>query len=186
MSKLYKDLNYDTDRVMQPGDPISSPDGMTEVRANDNGTATLSHMVQPSGLNPPLIEFNNFSGYTGSVQMKGPFTTQEGWYGYVENSAPDPTDMSGFMSGWVIVAPSSSFMDHPMLWIDSNEVNVLIFDIDTASPIAKSYGDSPQPIESITITRSTPSPVVTTERILTESDFGDIASVLDAINGEVV
>lgn len=42
MSKLYKELNYDTDRVMQPGDPITSPNGNTSVSANNNGTATLS------------------------------------------------------------------------------------------------------------------------------------------------
>ena len=42
MSKLFKELNYDTDRVMQPGDPITSPNGNTSVSANNNGTATLS------------------------------------------------------------------------------------------------------------------------------------------------
>jgi len=41
MSKLFKELNYDTDRVMQPGDPITSPDGKTKVVANNDGTATL-------------------------------------------------------------------------------------------------------------------------------------------------
>ena len=41
MSKLYKELNYDTDRVMQPGDPITSPDGQVSVSANNDGTATL-------------------------------------------------------------------------------------------------------------------------------------------------
>ncbi len=42
MSKLYKELNYDTDRVMQPGDPITSPNSGTSVSANNNGTATLT------------------------------------------------------------------------------------------------------------------------------------------------
>ena len=42
MSKLYKELKYDTDRVMQPGDPLTSLDGNTQVNANDDGTATLT------------------------------------------------------------------------------------------------------------------------------------------------
>lgn len=46
MSKLFKELNYDTDRVMQPGDPLTSPDGKTVVSANNNGTATLNTTVQ--------------------------------------------------------------------------------------------------------------------------------------------
>lgn len=46
MSKLFKELNYDTDRVVQPGDPLTSPDGKTVVSANNNGTATLNTTVQ--------------------------------------------------------------------------------------------------------------------------------------------
>jgi hypothetical protein len=41
MSKLFKELNYDTDRVMQPGDPITSPDGNIKVKANNDGTASI-------------------------------------------------------------------------------------------------------------------------------------------------
>ena len=41
MSKLFKELNYDTDRVMQPGDSLTSPDGNVSVSANIDGTATL-------------------------------------------------------------------------------------------------------------------------------------------------
>ena len=45
MSKLFKELNYDTDRVMQPGDPTTSPNGDTSVSANNDGTATLRSSV---------------------------------------------------------------------------------------------------------------------------------------------
>ena len=41
MSKLYKNLQYDTDYVMQPGDPLTSPDGNNRVQVNDNGTASI-------------------------------------------------------------------------------------------------------------------------------------------------
>lgn len=162
---------------------IVSSSSTTSVTANDDGTATISHTTA-SELGPPLVEFDNFSGYTGSVQMKGPFTTQEGWWGYVSDSVPDPTDMFGFMSGWAIVAPEVGFRDHPMLWNDGNEASVLVYDIDTATPEARSYAQ--QSVSSITITRSGTPPVTTVERVLTESDLGDIDAVLDAINGEVV
>ena len=42
MSKLFKELNYDTDRVMQPGDPLTSPNGQVSVSANNDGTASIS------------------------------------------------------------------------------------------------------------------------------------------------
>ena len=42
MSKLYKNLQYDTDYVMQPGDPLTSPNGDVEVHSNDDGTASVS------------------------------------------------------------------------------------------------------------------------------------------------
>lgn len=41
MSKLYKNLQYDTDYVMQPGDPLTNPDGNNRVQVNDNGTASI-------------------------------------------------------------------------------------------------------------------------------------------------
>ena len=44
MSKLFKDLNYDTDRVMQPGDPITSPDGKNEIAVSDDGVASVHHL----------------------------------------------------------------------------------------------------------------------------------------------
>lgn len=44
MSKLFKELNYDTDRVMQPGDPITSPDGKNEVVLSDDGVAAVHHL----------------------------------------------------------------------------------------------------------------------------------------------
>lgn len=42
MAKLYKELQYDTDKVMQPGDALESPDGKTLVRSNNDGTATIT------------------------------------------------------------------------------------------------------------------------------------------------
>ena len=48
MSKLYKNLQYDTDWVMQPGDPITSPDGETGVRADNDGTAKLLYSYTKS------------------------------------------------------------------------------------------------------------------------------------------
>ena len=42
MSKLYKNLEYETDLVSQPGDPITSPDGTTSVSANNDGTITVT------------------------------------------------------------------------------------------------------------------------------------------------
>ena len=77
MSKLYKNLQYDTDQVMQPGDPLTSPNGDVEVHSNNDGTATI---VAP-GLLPPVLVFDNFStsawgGFgpiSGTWNLKGPY-----------------------------------------------------------------------------------------------------------------
>ena len=46
MSKLYKELKYDTDRVMQPGDPLTSFDGNTAIKA---GNATGKGFIETYG-----------------------------------------------------------------------------------------------------------------------------------------
>lgn len=44
MSKLYKELKYDTDRVMQPGDPLTSANGKNEVVIGNDGVAAVHHL----------------------------------------------------------------------------------------------------------------------------------------------
>lgn len=42
MSKLFKQLIYDTDWISQPGDPLTSPNGQVSVNANNDGTISTT------------------------------------------------------------------------------------------------------------------------------------------------
>lgn len=42
MSKLFKQLIYDTDWISQPGDPLTSPNGQVSVSANNDGTISTT------------------------------------------------------------------------------------------------------------------------------------------------
>ena len=100
MSKLFKDLKYDTDYVMQPGDPLTSSDGHTTVSADNSGKAKIS---APTGsFKHPKIVFAAGSYVTGTV---GTYTwNNETTYDFSswtpDNPVSDYTNVDGLQLWW--------------------------------------------------------------------------------------
>ena len=104
MSKAYANFQL-AELIPEIGDPLVSPDGTVEVRANNNGTATITAPGAGGSLEPPVLAFENYScqpsvgnafgPVTKTVSMKGPFQLTGTSYGstitlYVPEDAEDP------------------------------------------------------------------------------------------------
>ena len=162
---------------------IVSEDSATVLAVHTNGTATLT--APGNDLGPPVLVFEDFSddsragfdGYTATVPLKGPFTTAQGWTGYVEESAPDPVDMAGFMTGHAICDPATGGA-LVMLWRDGNDY-AAVEGLDTATPTVRLFGTNPGGSLSVVRTRL---PAV--ERVLTTgSGVPDMVAVSNAVSG---
>lgn len=161
MSKLYRDLNYDTDWVSQPGDPITSPDGKTAVKANNNGTATLSktsYVGEVRVASGSISGQDYSSGTTHTLSagqvFKGPFylAGQSGRNGYywVLETDPDPYKIED-VDGWYIVTDS---VDSSYASIDSTfGIGCSITSFDTAAPILDNMWSGAEVSGEITLSR---------------------------------
>lgn len=200
MSKLFKELNYDTDRVMQPGDPITSQDGNTKVKANSDGTASIevtdesivesceavlvipeyprySFRVRFTNIDPnnssyhyadcELLEINGFEGAEISPPCTIVIPTAEiSYWGETGQVLPYTSSMGetkriphpGFAEGGFVVN----------FFVRENSGLTGFCDVSSYVP---TYGSSDK--------------TIATEDYV-DDKIGDIDSVLDGINGEVV
>lgn len=162
---------------------IVSDDTATVLAVHDDGTATLT--APGDALGPPVLVFEDFSddsragfdGYTATVPLKGPFTTAQGWTGYVEETAPDPEDMEGFLSGHAICDPATGGA-LVMLWYDGNDY-AAVEGLDTAAPTVRLFGLNPG--GSLSVVRAR---LPASERVLTTgSGVPDMGAVSNAVSG---
>jgi hypothetical protein len=173
MSKLFKELNYDTDRVMQPGDPITSPDGHTTVLADNSGKAKI---IRPSGsLKHPKIVFAAGSYVTGT---QGKYTWNDETTYDFSSWTPDSTT-SGYtnVNGLQLWWDALSGYTFSIMMNGSFPYVFEVSDSDTYNPTysgMSSNGGSYNPsfVGTVTITRD---PVLEEKTLATE----DLIPTLD-------
>lgn len=187
MSKLFKQLIYDTDWISQPGDPLTSPDGETGVSANNNGTATLNTTVHgydttvngiPDITAAQQAEIDQLSmvPYTGSfVTLRRAPEYDPGPNGgvrYSVNFSQDGTDIASAND----MASAELYPDGTIRMYDGIPDLMSIFPPAEGGPPI--VGHAPTSQTTVTQTLATEDYV--------DDKIGNINSVLDEINGEVI
>lgn len=187
MSKLFKQLIYDTDWISQPGDPLTSPDGETGVSANNNGTATLNTTVQGydttvngitdiTAAQQAEIDQLSMVPYTGSfVTLRRTPEYDPGPTGgvrYGVNFSQDGTSIASAND----MASAELYSDGTIRMYDGMPDLMRIFPPDGSNPPI--IGHAPTSQTTVTQTLATEDYV--------DDKIGSINSVLDAINGEVI
>ena len=179
MSKLFKQLIYDTDRVSQPGDPLTSPDGNTKVKANNDGTATLEKTIPAKTI---VAEAHGSAGITYGMVFTSKNTAEELAAGIPESvsgtlSLGEPVS-SSYTGTWTQIEPGA-----PVYAQDGVEYRFSfsseycdIFGGGTGCSATYTMG---------TVPASTESKTLTTEDYVNDK-IGNINAILDEINGEVI
>jgi hypothetical protein len=187
MSKLFKQLIYDHDWISQPGDPLTSPDGETGVSANNNGTATLNTTVNGydttvngitdiTAAQQAEIDQLSMVPYTGSfVTLRRTPEYDPGPTGgvrYNVNFSHDGTDMVSAND----MASAELYPDGTIRMYAGISDLLSIFNASSENPVT--IGHAPTSQTTVTQTLATEDYV--------DDKIGNINSVLDEINGEVI
>lgn len=187
MSKLFKQLIYDTDWISQPGDPLTSPDGQVSVNANNDGTATLNTTVHgydttvngiPDITAAQQAEIDQLSmvPYTGSfVTLRrtpeyDPGPTGGARYGV--NFSQDGTNIFSAND----MASAELYPDGTIRMYDGIPDLLSIFNASSENPAVIGHA----PTSQTTVTQT----IATQDYVNTQ--IGNINAILDEINGEVI
>ena len=175
-------------------DKVISPSGTTIVRSLDNGTATITHPGTSGSLGAPIVTFgSDFSwsmlpDYAGqTIATDGPFTLENGgttWTGYVKRGESYPESVADLMSREFIIADPGGFC---MFFSNGSDfANIQNFDTQSPTVTLYSYG-SETPTGSVTMVRNYADVTATlATQDYVDDRLGDVASVLDSINGEII
>lgn len=128
MSKLYKDLKYDTDWVMQPGDPLTSSDGSTAIKAVNAGKGfietygdVIDHYYDVT------VDIPQVSGASARIRLKDVDETSigveilsiEGFPGAeIDNNSSSHIKLNGASWGYVHCNPAwegSTYPDYAII-----------------------------------------------------------------------
>ena len=114
MSKLYKDLRYDTDYVMQPGDPVTSPNGSTQIRADDSGKGFIeTYGEEVEHFYDITVSIPQVSGATCKLRLES-----------TADTAMTVTILS--IDGWDGAEPASSEgSEYPAIMVNGSEWGTL-------------------------------------------------------------
>ena len=181
MSKIFKQLIYDTDWISQPGDPLTSPNGQVSVKANNDGTATLQ---TTSPAKTVLAYMEGTAGVTYRVTFQSQHSVEELCSGEVESVSAtltitiSPQQVETHEGTWLQLAPGAS-----VYYLDGCE-----WKFNLTSTYGEIFGD--QTGCTATYTTTTVPASTTTETLATEDyvddKIGNINAILDEINGEVI
>ena len=158
---------------------ITSQNGSTIVTSNNDGTVTISGGTA-------TIDGNDLASGTTFKGEFGPFDSGGHTY-FVPTSSSDPTDASEAESGWFIMDGTaigysgttlgsiSNFGTNPTITWDNG--------VDVSAPVSLSWV-VPETVPHVVLTAYVTGTVATEGYV--DDKIGDINSVLDAINGEVI
>ena len=156
---------------------ITSQNGSTIATANNDGTVTISGGTA-------TIDGNDLASGTTFKGEFGPFDSGGHTY-FVPTSSSDPTDSSEAESGWFIrnqteigysgttLGSISNFGTNPTITWDNG--------VDVSAPVSLAWVPG---IQRVVLTAYVTGTVATEGYV--DDRIGDINSVLDAINGEVI
>lgn len=206
MSKLFKQLIYDTDWISQPGDPITSPNGNTSVSANNDGTATITKPGTPvEKQNCVIISVNDGRGWSYWFRFRntmaeledydfvGPITLEcanANTYNYPvpesawkECTAERAIDAD---SEWRFSCSDDSDVDGIGLDFFNSSSHLPNTAVDVILYVAGHVDENGFAYNTYTYTTYPTETKTLATQAYVDAQIGDINSVLDAINGEVI
>ena len=187
MSKLFKQLIYDTDWISQPGDPLTSPDGETGVSANNNGTATLNTTVH--GYDTTVNGITDITAAQQAEIDQLAVTAYTGSFVTLRRTPEDDPGPTGGARYWVNfsqdgtglvsdndMASAELYPDGTIRVYDGMPDLLSIFNASSGNPAVIGHA----PTSQTTVTQT----IATQDYV--DTQIGNINSVLDAINGQVI